>query len=150
MSEVKVTKANVLAAIENYFNGMDLNTVIGDGITAANAIDYAVNEQNHLADKAAKAKAKAAEKRAEGDALQDAVLAALGDEFEPIAVIAERVDGEDVTVAKVTYRLGALVKAGKAEKAEIKVNAEGEKTRKIMGYKAVAVDAEQATEGYVE
>ena len=42
-------------------------------------------------------------------------------------------------MAKVTYRLTALVKAGLAEKAEIKVSAEGEKTRKIMGYKAVAV-----------
>ena len=143
MSEVKVTKANVLAAIENYFNGMDLDTVIGDGITAANAIDYAVNEQNHLADKAAKAKAKAAEKRAEGDALQDAVLAALGDEFEPIAVIAARIEGDDVTVSKCTYRLNKLVENGTAEKQAIKIpGADGKKNRTIQGYRRKMIDVD--------
>ena len=105
----------------------------------ADIVAFCENEVAKLDAKAAKAKEKAAEKKVEGDELRDAVQAALTDEFEPIADIAARVEGEDVTVAKVTYRLTALVKAGLAEKAEIKVSAEGEKTRKIMGYKAVAV-----------
>ena len=137
MSEVKVTKATVLAAIEGYFNGMAQDQAIAEGITVADAVAFAANEQVLLANKAAKAKAKAAEKKAEGDELRDAVEAVLTDEFQTIADIAAQVEGEDVTVAKVTYRLGALVKAGKAEKAEVKVSGEGEKVRKVMGYKAV-------------
>ena len=44
--------------------------------------------------------------------------------------------GEDVTVAKVSYRLTQLTKAGKAEKQQITVEGkENQKPRKIMGYK---------------
>ena len=110
MSEVKVTKATVLAAIEGYFNGMAQDQEIAEGITVADAVAFAANEQVLLANKAAKAKAKAAEKKAEGDELRDAVEAVLTDEFQTIADIAAQIEGEDVTVAKVTYRLGALVR----------------------------------------
>lgn len=136
---VKITKAMVLTAIEGYFVGMEADEIVDGDVTVADVLEYAAKTKEQLATKAAKAKEKAAEKKVEGDELRDAVQAALADEFEPIADIAARVEGEDVTVAKVTYRLTALVKAGLAEKAEIKVSAEGEKTRKIMGYKAVAV-----------
>ena len=62
--------------------------------------------------------------------------AALGEDFEPISEIAARIEGEDVTVSKVTYRLTQLVKNGVAEKQEIAVPAaDGGKTRKVMGYK---------------
>jgi hypothetical protein len=135
---VKVTKTMVLAAIEKYFTE---NADFADGIvTAEDVVNYASKEQAALANKAAKAKAKAAEKKAEGDDLRDAVEAVLTDEYEPIADVAARVEGEDVTVAKVTYRLSALVKAGIAEKTEIKVSdGEGTKSRKIMGYRLAAV-----------
>ena len=144
---VKITKAMVLTAIEGYFVGMEADEIVDGDVTVADVLEYAAKTKEQLATKAAKAKEKAAEKKVEGDELRDAVQAALTDEFEPIADIAARVEGEDVTVAKVTQRLTALVKAGLAEKAEIKVSAEGEKTRKIMGYKAVAVaDADAEAE----
>ena len=102
---------------------------------------FCENEIALLDKKAEKAKERAATKRAEGDALTDAVRGALTGEFEPIADIAARIEGEDVTVAKVQYRLGQLVKAGEAEKEQITVpGSEGQKTRKIMGYRVASAE----------
>ena len=89
--------------------------------------------------KAEKAKERAATKRAEGDALTDAVRGALTGEFESIADIAARIEGDDVTVSKIAYRLGQLVKAGEAEKEQITIpGGEGQKARKIMAYRISA------------
>ena len=63
----------------------------------------------------------------------DAVYDALSDdEFESIADIAARVEGDEVTIAKVSYRLTQLVKAGKAIKDDIKIE-----KRTVKGYKRV-------------
>ena len=70
--------------------------------------------------KAEKAKARAAEKRAEGDELRDVVQSVLTDELQTIDAILVQISGEEVTKAKVTARLTALVKAGIAEKADVK------------------------------
>ena len=147
MENAKVTKKEVLNAIvEAVVAGVVDFGAITEGKISNDAVQaFAENEIGLLEKKAAKAKAKAAEKKAEADELQVAVQAALTDEFAPIADIAARIEGEDVTVSKVTYRLTQLVKAGIAEKEEIKVSAEGEKTRKIMGYRlAGAAEAEIA------
>lgn len=97
---------------------------------------FCENEIALLDKKAEKAKERAATKRAEGDALTDAVRSALTGEFEPIADIAARIEGEDVTVAKVQYRLGQLVKNGEAEKEQITIPAtETAKARKVMAYR---------------
>ena len=102
---------------------------------------FCENEIALLDKKAEKAKERAATKRAESDALTDAVRGALTGEFEPIADIAARIEGEDVTVAKVQYRLGQLVKAGEAEKEQITIpGSEGQKTRKIMGYRVASAE----------
>ena len=99
---------------------------------------FCENEIALLDKKAAKAKELAAKKRKEGDDLTDAVRAALSaDEFEPIAEIAARIEGDDVTVAKVTYRLTQLVKNGEAEKQEVSIASGEGKARKVQGYKAV-------------
>lgn len=102
-------------------------------------VKFCANEIALLDKKAAKAKEKAAEKRAANDALSDAVYAVLSDtDFESIADITARVEGDEVTAAKVTYRLSQLVKAGAAEKAEIVIEAtEGSKGRKCVGYRKV-------------
>lgn len=86
-----------------------------------------------LDNKAAKAKAKAAEKKTEGDALRNAVQAVLTDELATIKEITEKVEGEDITSAKVQFRLNALVNAGIARKEQITVG-EGESKRKLMSY----------------
>ena len=139
----KMTKRNVYEALINYANSgvMAYAADEGDVVVTAEALAaFAENEIALLDKKAAKAKETAAKKRAEGDELTDAVRAALSeDTFEAIADIAARIEGEDVTVSKVTYRLTQLVKNGEAEKSEIEVaGGEGQKKRKIMGYRKLA------------
>lgn len=113
------------------------NVIINGMADNADVVAFCENEIALIEKKAAKAKETAAKKRAEGDELTEAVFAALTDEFAPIAEIAGRIDGPDVTVAKVTYRLTQLVKAGKAVKETIEVPGaeEGVKARKVAGYR---------------
>ena len=130
----KITKRDMFEAIIEAVNGGEWK------YDAAEVVEFCEKEIGNLDKKAAKAKEAAAKKRAEGDELTDAVRAALSnDTFESIADIAARIEGEDVTVAKVTYRLTSLVKNGEAEKSEITIpGGEGIKARKIMGYRALA------------
>ena len=98
--------------------------------------EWAEKKIGQLDRKAAKAKEAAAAKKAEGDALAEAVLASLTTEFEPIAEIASRIEGDDVTLSKVSYRLNAAFKAGKIEKGEIVLTGEKGK-RKVVAYRAI-------------
>ena len=136
----KMTKRNVYEALINYANSgvMAYAADEGDVVVTTEALAaFAENEIALLDKKAVKAKERAATKKAEGDELTDAVRAAMSaEEFEPIADIAARIEGEDVTVAKVQYRLGQLVKNGEAEKEQITIpGGEGQKARKIMAYR---------------
>lgn len=89
--------------------------------------------------RAAKAKEYAAKKKAAGDELAEVVKAAMSaTEFEPIATIAARIEGPDVTIGKVQYRLTKLVESGVAERGEIVIPAtEDTKKRTIKGFKLV-------------
>ena len=138
----KMTKRNVYEALINLAKTGELTYVEGDTevvVTGEALIAFAENEIALLDKKAVKAKERAASKRAEGDELTAAVKAVMSTEdFEPIAEIAARIEGEDVTVAKVTYRLTQLVKNGEAEKSELTIPAtEGSKARKVQGYKLI-------------
>ena len=142
MENIKITHKNFYEAILNYANGGDLAFETEDGvvaITPEQLAEFAIKNINSLDAKAVKAKERAAKKKAEGDDLYEAVYAALGDEFEPIANIALRVEGEDVTVGKVINRLGQLARNGKAEKQELTVpGIDGAKSRKVQGYRKCA------------
>lgn len=97
---------------------------------------FCENEIALLDSKAEKARARAAAKKAEGDELTDVVRGLLTDEYQTIADIAAQIEDEDITPAKVTYRLTQLVKTGVAEKAEVSVaGKDGGKARKCCGYK---------------
>lgn len=105
----------------------------------ANALAaWAEKKLDQLDRKAVKAKETAAKKRAEGDALTEAVYEATSDEFESISAIAERIEGADVTVSKVSYRLNALSKgdAPRLEKGEVTVEGDGKK-RKVVAYRRI-------------
>ena len=86
--------------------------------------------------RAAKEKEKRAEKRAQGDELQAAVKAYIQghDGAVTAQVIADEIEGEDVTKAKVTYRATQLVKAGEIFKVTVKT----EDGRKVVAYTAEA------------
>ena len=138
----KMTKRNVFEALINYANSGVMAYADGEAevvVTAEALAAFAENEIALLDKKAVKAKERAASKRAEGDELTAVVRQVMStEEFEPIAEIAARIEGEDVTVAKVTYRLTQLVKNGEAEKQELTIpGAEGQKARKVQGYKLI-------------
>ena len=123
----KLTDRKIYTAIvEGTFDDLDTDAIV----------EWATKKIAQLDHKAEKAKETAAKKRAEGDELTEAVLAAVGAEFESIADIAARIEGDDVTVSKVAYRLNAAAKAGTLEKGEIVI--EGDKgKRKCVAYKLV-------------
>ena len=134
----KITKRDMYEAIKGLADSgalhmQDFNEDISDSAVA----EFCEKEIALLDKKAAKAKETAAKKKAEGDELTDAVRAVLSpDEFQSIADVAAQIEGEDVTVSKVTYRLTQLVRNGEAEKQEISVaGGEGQKSRKIMAYR---------------
>ena len=136
----KLTKRSVYEALINYAT-TGVMSYDGNEITAEDLAAFAENEIALLDKKAEKAKERAATKRAEGDALTDAVRGALTGEFESIADIAARIEGDDVTVSKITYRLGQLVKNGEAEKDQLTIPAtETTKARKIMGYRIASAE----------
>lgn len=89
-----------------------------------------------------KAKEYKAKKNAVSDELKTKIAAALTNSFTPADVITELVAGgdEEVTKAKVTARLGQLVRAGEAEKITIKVD-----KRRVVAYAlpGTVVDTEE-------
>ena len=100
------------------------------------SVEFCEKEIEALDKKAAKAKETAAKKKAEGDELTERVFEALTDEFECIACITNKIEDEDVSIAKVQYRLGQLVKQDRAEKMEITIESDGKK-RKAMAYRLI-------------
>lgn len=81
---------------------------------------------------------RAEKKKAESDAMTDAILAQIGDKLITVDEIVVALDSEEVTRNKVTARLGKLVKAGTIVKEAVKV--EGNKR---MAYR-LATDADAA------
>lgn len=133
----KITKAQKYAMIEDI-----LNTVDGENVDML--IEFVQAERNALANKAAKAKAKAAEKKTEIDDLGNAVLAVMTGEPKTRDEIFELVDFAGATIAKVGARLTKLVDAGLVQKTEVKgVTASGKKTTR-MAYFVEALEAVDA------
>ena len=94
------------------------------------------NEIALLDKKAAKAKETAANKKAQPDELADAVYSVLTGDLATIADIVAKVDLPDVTNAKVSYRLNALVADGKVVKDEITIpGVDGARARKVKAFK---------------
>lgn len=128
----KLTDRKIYTAIvEGTFEDLDVDTIVA----------WAQKKIDQLDHKAEKAKENAAKKKAEGDALTEAILAAVTSEFETIADIAARIEGEDVTASKIAYRLNAQAKAGKLEKGEMTLAGEKGK-RKVVAYRLNAKFAE--------
>lgn len=140
MEKTTYTKRNVYEALINL--ATDGKLVYGEEaieLTSEDLIAFAENEIALLDKKASKAKERAATKRAEGDELTEAVYATMSkDEPETIADITARIEGEDVSVHKVAYRLRVLAETGRAEKSEIVIPAtETSKKRTVVAYKAL-------------
>lgn len=130
MADVKITNVDILTMIEELAVGTANEEVI---------LGYCAKQKDSLANKAAKAKERAAEKRAAGDQLRDAVQTILEHATEPMTrdMILGAFDEEDVatyelTVGKVGNRASELVKYNLAHKVEVKC--EDNKTRVAYVY----------------
>ena len=134
----KVTKKVILEAV---IKAVD-NGVTFEGVDAQEVKAYAEKTIAQMNDKNEKAKVRAKAKRAEGDALYDAVKDAVTAEFATIGEITDKVAEAfpDVTKAKVTARLTKAVKAGEIYKAQAKT----EDGKKVMVYGTEPVAEEDA------
>lgn len=83
-------------------------------------IELCKTEIAAIAAKAIKAQERAAQKKADGDALRATVQSLLTEEYQSADQITAAIDDEEITRAKVISRLSQLVKAEIAEKADAK------------------------------
>ena len=124
----KITKKDNYNSIIKVLSSLDADY--------SDLIDFCEAQIAQLDKKAAKAKDAAVKKKDETDTLCDAIVAVLTDELTSIPDITEKVEGEDITLGKVQYRLNKLVGLGLAEKGDITIpGGEGVKTRKVVGFK---------------
>lgn len=142
----KLTKKNIYDALINFANSGAMECTIGEEkhtITSEELFNFATNEKAQLEKKNVAARKRAADKAA-ADELLNAVASVLTDEFQTIAEVTDRIEGADVTTAKIQYRLNSLVKAGEAEKQEMKVAGADGKKRIVMGYRLSDKPANEA------
>jgi hypothetical protein len=131
---IKITNADILTMIEEIAVGTANEEAI---------LGYCAKQKESLANKAAKAKERAAEKRAAGDDLRDAVQAILEAATEPmtremILAAFDNAEELELTVGKVGNRASELVRFNLAHKVDVKT--EDGKTK--VGYVIGGVDAE--------
>lgn len=124
----KITKKGYFEMIEEIVRASDDSRV-------EDILNFIEHEKELLEAKRVEAQAKAEKTRNEGDELRKAVQSCLTDEFQIISDIFAQIDGEDVTQPKVTARLNQLVKAGIAEKEQVKTE-----DGKRMAYRLVNQD----------
>ena len=118
----KITKSQKYAMIEDILVGLE-----GDNIDML--IEFVQAEASALANKSAKAKAKAAEKKAELDPLAITVLNTVTTEPMTRDTITELINDVEVTIAKVGARLTKLVEQGLVVRTEVEAtSASGKKT----------------------
>ena len=128
MTKTKTTK-------KDYFEQI---ITLAEDADRQDIVEFAQKEIEALERKAAKAKERAADKKAEADTLTEVVAECVTDEFETIADIAARVleTGVDATISKISYRLNKLAKeVGSVEKGEVTVKDESGKSRKLVAYR---------------
>ena len=113
------------------YNAMINNTIDPDVMA-----EFAEKKLAQLDKRNATAAKRAAARRAETDALLETVYGVLSDEpmdrTEIANVLAEQ--GIETTLGKITSRLSALVKEGRANKAKAKVEGEDGKSKEITVY----------------
>ena len=100
-------------------------------------VAWADKKLGQLEKKKEAAAKRAAEKKSADDPLTHTILEVLTEEFQTIGDIAAQIEGPDVTVSKISYRLNALSKVDnpKVEKGQLQIKEEGSRARRLIGYK---------------
>lgn len=114
-----------------------LTTVI-DAEKQAEYVEFIDKQIEALDKRKAAAAARAEKKKAESDALTDAIYELIGDKLVTVDEITVAFDDEEVTRAKVTARLGKLVNAGLIEKESVRVDG-----KKRMAYRRISTAVEE-------
>lgn len=117
----KLTKRDYFEKLEEIVKGVESDI-------KEELIYFIESQITSIDNKALKAKERATAKKAEGDALRETVKSILTEDFQTADDIFAKLDGEDLTIAKVRARLTQLVNLGEAEKADVKT--EDNKTKK--------------------
>jgi hypothetical protein len=124
MAEVKVTKKECFEEIKAIVEGAEVEN-------KEDLIAFIDKQLETLANRAEKAKERAAKNKAAGDELRAAVYAVITDEFQTADEITAQVEGEEITKAKIVARLTQLVNAESIVKEVVKTD-DG---RKLTAYK---------------
>lgn len=138
---VKMTKAMYFAElremVESWIDKEDQDDLL----------EFIDNEIAILEKRKVAAANRAEKKRAESDALTDAIFACITDKLATVDEIVLALDAEDVTRNKVTARLGKLVKAGLIEKDAVKVEGKKRMAYRLPGLPgAEGADAAETVE----
>lgn len=137
----KITKKDSYNAIAAILKAADNEgiTLDMDGITYDSLIEFVEHEVELLDNKAVAAKARAAAKKAEGDALREKIYNVLTDDVQTIAEITNALGDPDVSTQMVTARLTQLcsedVNLAVKETVTVPATAEGGKAKKLSGYR---------------
>lgn len=107
MAEKKITKVEKLNMIKEVLIEVEGTEML---------VEFVDEQIEQIQAKAEKAKQRAAEKRAEGDALRNTIQSLMTNEWQSIDDIFNQIDDEEVTRSKITARLTQLIKAGIIEK----------------------------------
>ena len=109
-------------------------------------VEFLDKEMAALTQKAEKAKERAAKKKAEGDALKEAIVAVLTEEMQTVDDIVAQIEGEDVSKQKIVVRLTQLVKDGVAERGTEKVDGKQRAAYCLTGASEEVEAEEEVTE----
>ena len=130
---VKKTKAMYFAELREM-----VLAAVEDQVQRDELVEFIDKQIETLEKRKVAAAERAEKKKAESDAMTDAILAQIGNELITVDEIVVALDSEEVTRNKVTARLGKLVKAGTIVKEAVKVDG-----NKRMAYR-LATDADAA------
>ena len=113
-------------------------TTVIDAEKQAEYVEFIDKQIEALDKRKAAAAARAEKKKAESDALTDAIYELIGDKLVTVDEITVAFNDEEVTRAKVTARLGKLVNAGLIEKEPVRVDG-----KKRMAYRRISTAVEE-------
>lgn len=113
---------------------------IDDAAEREDLLDFIDNQIAAIDRKKEAAVRRAEKKKAESDALKEAIFDKIGDELITVDEIVVAFDDPDVTRNKVTARLGKLFNEGRITKEQVKVDG-----KKKMAYKRMVADPVEET-----
>ena len=128
----KITKADNFAELRNI-----VIATIEDEAKKADLVAFIDKQLAELEKRKVDAAKRAEKKKAESDELTEEIFDLLGEELTTVDEVVVALDNEEITRAKVTSRLGKLVKEGRVVKEAVKVDG-----KKRMAYRVAGEEAD--------